>query len=181
MSFRSKVVIRKLPPTLEKSQLDGLLAPWRQCINYAILHPGKVPPMYFARAKVSDLISLFIRASGKKPRAAMAIVNFTNPQALLQFVQTLTSSPFVDARGVEHPLLVEFASYQVVPPPCASPPPSKDPLCGTLDGDDDYQKFLQDLETTEKQQQNATSLEAQLEALFLRERELFRILLVLLY
>lgn len=118
--------------------------------------------------------SVVIRASGKSFRHAKAIVNFADPSILLDFVQNLASSPWVDERGAEHQLLVEFAAYQAIP----SPTTVSDPLCGTLEEDDHYQKFLQDLQTTE-QQPNSVSLEEQLEGLLLREKELFRTAMLL--
>lgn len=113
-SFRSKLVIRNLPPSFTISQFSDLLTPWWDHIDYAKLILGRP----------------FTPFSAKPARRAIAVVSFKEATILLDFTQKMTKAPLMDERGVEYPLQIELDPFQSIPP---VEPNKVDGLCGTLD------------------------------------------------
>ncbi|OWK00915.1 hypothetical protein Celaphus_00016864 [Cervus elaphus hippelaphus] len=82
----SKVVIRRLPPSLTKEQLEQQLHPL-PAHDYFDLYPH-----------------LYSRA----------YINFRNPDDILLFRDRFDGYIFIDSKGLEYPAVVEFAPFQKI-------------------------------------------------------------------
>ncbi|XP_039734666.1 regulator of nonsense transcripts 3A isoform X9 [Pteropus medius] len=89
----SKVVIRRLPPSLTKEQLEEQL------------HPLPAHDYFeFFTADLSLYPHLYSRA----------YINFRNPDDILLFRDRFDGYIFIDNKGLEYPAVVEFAPFQKI-------------------------------------------------------------------
>nr|KAF6428735.1 UPF3A regulator of nonsense mediated mRNA decay [Rousettus aegyptiacus] len=89
----SKVVIRRLPPSLAKEQLEEQL------------HPLPAHDYFeFFTADLSLYPHLYSRA----------YINFRNPDDILLFRDRFDGYIFIDNKGLEYPAVVEFAPFQKI-------------------------------------------------------------------
>ncbi|XP_068733885.1 regulator of nonsense transcripts 3B-like [Montipora capricornis] len=133
--FPTKVVIRRLPPTLTEDQLREDLGGFPEHdFFYFVGGDMSFGPMSFSRA----------------------YINFKNRDDIVKFRDQFDGYCFVDNRGVEYPAVVEYAPYQGIPKKKAK----KDPKIGTISEDPDYLAFLESLKETSEP---PASVEAHLE------------------
>ncbi|XP_049712942.1 regulator of nonsense transcripts 3A isoform X2 [Elephas maximus indicus] len=115
----SKVVIRRLPPSLTKEQLDEQL------------HPLPAHDYFeFCTANLSLYPHLYSRA----------YINFRNPDDILLFRDRFDGYIFIDSKGLEYPAVVEFAPFQKISKKKLK---KKDAKTGSIEDDPDYKKFLE--------------------------------------
>lgn len=120
----TKVVVRRLPPTMTKETF------LQQC--------SPLPPvdyLYFVQADMSLAPQCFSRA----------YLNFVNHQDIFTFTQKFDNYVFVDAKGQEYPAVVEFAPFQRIPK--RRPTRKKDSKMGTIESSPIYISFKEKLET----------------------------------
>lgn len=98
-----------------------------------------------------------------------AYINFVHPEDILNFTEKFDGYVFVDSKGQEYPAMVELAPYQKVPKFKENKRP--DPKTGTIEDDDEYQKFLQVLEKEEEMSGPIITMDQQLEELEARTKE----------
>ncbi|XP_071991894.1 regulator of nonsense transcripts 3A isoform X1 [Engystomops pustulosus] len=121
----SKVVIRRLPPSISKEQLEEQLNPL---------------PAYdyfeFCTADPSLYPHLFSRA----------YINFRNPEDIILFRDRFDGFIFIDSKGQEYPAVVEFAPFQKISKKKLK---KKDTKAGSISDDIfyctdvEYKKFLE--------------------------------------
>eukprot|EP00794_Sanderia_malayensis_P011291 gene11291-12472_t len=137
-SLPTKVVVRRLPPLLTentlKEELDGMPE-----YDYMRL----VPPDYSLAPHV------FSRA----------YINFNSFANALQFRNSYDGYIFSDGKGREHSIVVELAPFQGLPKENKR---RKDPKCGTIFKDPDYETFMENLD---KRVEPLPSAEVYLEAM----------------
>ncbi|KAM9585248.1 regulator of nonsense transcripts 3A isoform 2-T2 [Trichechus inunguis] len=115
----SKVVIRRLPPSLTKEQLEEQL------------HPLPAHDYFeFCTANLSLYPHLYSRA----------YINFRNPDDILLFRDRFDGYIFIDSKGLEYPAVVEFAPFQKISKKKLK---KKDAKTGSIEDDPDYKKFLE--------------------------------------
>uniref|UniRef100_A0A8C6CKS6 UPF3A regulator of nonsense mediated mRNA decay n=1 Tax=Moschus moschiferus TaxID=68415 RepID=A0A8C6CKS6_MOSMO len=115
----SKVVIRRLPPSLTKEQLEQQL------------HPLPAHDYFeFFTADVSLDPHLYSRA----------YINFRNPDDILLFRDRFDGYVFIDSKGLEYPAVVEFAPFQKI---AKKKLKKKDAKTGSIEDDPEYKKFLE--------------------------------------
>ncbi|XP_054421878.1 regulator of nonsense transcripts 3A isoform X2 [Pteronotus mesoamericanus] len=115
----SKVVIRRLPPSLTKEQLEEHL------------HPLPAHDYFeFFTADLSLYPHLYSRA----------YINFRNPDDILLFRDRFDGYIFIDNKGLEYPAVVEFAPFQKI---AKKKLKKKDAKTGSIDNDPEYKKFLE--------------------------------------
>ncbi|XP_006884026.1 PREDICTED: regulator of nonsense transcripts 3A [Elephantulus edwardii] len=115
----SKVVIRRLPPSLTKEQLEEQL------------HPLPAHDYFeFCTADLSLYPHLYSRA----------YINFRNPDDILLFRDRFDGYIFIDSKGLEYPAVVEFAPFQKISKKKLK---KKDVKAGSIEDDPDYKKFLE--------------------------------------
>lgn len=163
-TFRSKIILRNLPPDATEAQVKQLLQTWleREHISYFCLHAGRASK----------------RLGGKSARKAYALVSFVHPEALLEFVKLFTIDEdgvgqnlmLTDARGQEYYPSVEFAPSQRLPGPACEP----NPRVGTLEDDEDFQRFVAELQTPTGEAASGTyaDSQSQVETMLAKERQL---------
>ncbi|NP_957248.1 regulator of nonsense transcripts 3B [Danio rerio] len=115
----TKIVIRRLPPTLTKEDLEEQLQPLPE-LDY----------LEFFSSDTSLFPHLFARA----------YLNFKNQDDIVLFRDRFDGYVFIDNRGQEYPAIVEFAPFQKVAKKRSK---KKDAKSGTIDDDADYKKFLE--------------------------------------
>ncbi|KAM7111038.1 regulator of nonsense transcripts 3A isoform 2-T2 [Molossus nigricans] len=115
----SKVVIRRLPPSLTKEQLEEQL------------HP--LPTHDYFEFFTGDL-SLYPHLYSR------AYINFRNPDDILLFRDRFDGYIFIDNKGLEYPAVVEFAPFQKI---AKKKLKKKDAKTGSIDDDPEYKKFLE--------------------------------------
>ncbi|XP_076337691.1 uncharacterized protein LOC143239923 isoform X2 [Tachypleus tridentatus] len=145
-NFQTKVVIRRLPPSMSEEQFLDQISP--------------VPDydyMYFVKADPSMGQFAFCRA----------YINFINQEDIFIFKDKFDGYVFVDSKGNEYPAIVEFAPFQKIPKRRMK---KKDAKCGSIEQDPDYLKFLESLQSPEEM--SLPSAEAYLEEIEAKEREL---------
>ncbi|OCT92475.1 hypothetical protein XELAEV_18015530mg [Xenopus laevis] len=114
----NKVVIRRLPPNLNKEQLEEQLRPipahdyFEFCTADPSLHPH-----------------LFSRA----------YINFQKTEDILLFRDRFDGYIFIDNKGQEYPAVVEFAAFQKISKKKLK---KKDAKAGSIAEDLEYKKFL---------------------------------------
>uniref|UniRef100_G5E7D9 UPF3A regulator of nonsense mediated mRNA decay n=1 Tax=Loxodonta africana TaxID=9785 RepID=G5E7D9_LOXAF len=114
-----QVVIRRLPPSLTKEQLDEQL------------HPLPAHDYFeFCTANLSLYPHLYSRA----------YINFRNPDDILLFRDRFDGYIFIDSKGLEYPAVVEFAPFQKISKKKLK---KKDAKTGSIEDDPDYKKFLE--------------------------------------
>ncbi|XP_068107201.1 regulator of nonsense transcripts 3B [Hyperolius riggenbachi] len=115
----SKVVIRRLPPSLTKEQLEEHLQP--------------LPD--------HDYFEFFANDSSLFPHMfSRAYINFKSQEDIVLFRDRFDGYVFIDHRGQEYPAVVEFAPFQKV---AKKKSKKKDSKTGTIDEDPEYKKFLE--------------------------------------
>ncbi|XP_075429489.1 regulator of nonsense transcripts 3B isoform X1 [Ascaphus truei] len=115
----SKVVIRRLPPSLTKEQLEEHLQP--------------LPDHDYFEFFASDS-SLFPHLFSR------AYINFKSQEDIVLFRDRFDGYVFIDHRGQEYPAVVEFAPFQKV---AKKKSKKKDAKTGTIEEDPEYKKFLE--------------------------------------
>ncbi|XP_006003920.1 regulator of nonsense transcripts 3B [Latimeria chalumnae] len=115
----TKVVIRRLPPSLTKEQLEEQLQP--------------IPE--------HDYFEFFSSDSSLYPHMFSRVyINFKNPEDIVLFRDRLDGYVFIDSRGQEYPAIVEFAPFQKISKKKSK---KKDAKTGTIEDDPEYKKFLE--------------------------------------
>ncbi|XP_036687986.1 regulator of nonsense transcripts 3A isoform X2 [Balaenoptera musculus] len=115
----SKVVIRRLPPSLTKEQLEEQL------------HP----------LPAHDYFGLFTADLSLHPHLySRAYINFRNPDDILLFRDRFDGYIFIDSKGLEYPAVVEFAPFQKT---AKKKLKKKDAQAGSIEDDPEYKKFLE--------------------------------------
>ncbi|XP_006851618.1 PREDICTED: regulator of nonsense transcripts 3A [Chrysochloris asiatica] len=115
----NKVVIRRLPPSLTKEQLEEQLRP--------------LPAHDYFEFCTADL-SLYPHLYSR------AYINFRNPDDILLFRDRFDGFVFIDSKGLEYPAVVEFAPFQKISKKKLK---KKDAKTGSIEDDLDYKKFLE--------------------------------------
>ncbi|XP_041845544.1 regulator of nonsense transcripts 3B isoform X2 [Melanotaenia boesemani] len=115
----TKIVIRRLPPSLTKEELEEQLQP--------------LPEV--------DYLEFFSNDTSLYPHLfARAYINFKNQEDIVLFRDRFDGYVFIDNRGQEYPAIVEFAPFQKTAKKRSK---KKDSKCGTISEDPDYKKFLE--------------------------------------
>lgn len=115
----TKIVIRRLPPTITRDELEEQLQPLPE-VDY----------LEFFSNDTSLFPHLFARA----------YINFKNQEDILLFRDRFDGYVFIDNKGQEYPAIVEFAPFQKTAKKRAK---KKDAKCGTIAEDPDYKRFLE--------------------------------------
>ncbi|XP_073676777.1 regulator of nonsense transcripts 3B [Garra rufa] len=115
----TKIVIRRLPPSLTKDDLVEQLQPLPE-LDY----------LEFFSSDTSLFPHLFARA----------YLNFKNQGDIVLFRDRFDGYVFIDSRGQEYPAIIEFAPFQKVAKKRSK---KKDAKSGTIEDDVDYKKFLE--------------------------------------
>lgn len=145
-SFLTKVVVRRLPPTMTEEQFLEQISPVPES-DY----------MYFVKGDLSLGPHAFSRA----------YINFVNQDEIFIFKEKFDDYIFVDEKGNEYPALVEYAPFQKIPKRRTR---KKDPKCGTIEQDPEYIKFLESLEQPEEV--TLPSIDTYIEEIEAREKEI---------
>ncbi|CAJ0968838.1 unnamed protein product [Ranitomeya imitator] len=120
------VVIRRLPPSLTKEQLEEHLQPLPE----------------------HDYFEFFANDTSLFPHMfSRAYINFKSPEDIMLFRDRFDGYVFIDHRGQEYPAIVEFAPFQKV---AKRKNKKKDSKTGTIDDDPEYRKFLDSYSMDEK-------------------------------
>ncbi|NXO02075.1 REN3B protein, partial [Rhinopomastus cyanomelas] len=115
----SKVVIRRLPPSLTKEQLEEHLQPLPE----------------------HDYFEFFANDSSLYPYMfSRAYINFKNQEDIVLFRDRFDGYVFIDHKGQEYAAIVEFAPFQKA---AKKKNKKKDAKTGTIDDDPEYKKFLE--------------------------------------
>ncbi|XP_032664404.1 regulator of nonsense transcripts 3A isoform X2 [Odontomachus brunneus] len=122
----TKVVIRRLPPTMTQEQFLEQVSPLPEH-DY----------LYFVKADLSLGQFAFSRA----------YINFTDQQDIFLFREKFDNYVFIDSKGVEHSAVVEFAPFQRLAKKRHGK--KKDLKCGTIESDSYYISFLESLKNQE--------------------------------
>ncbi|XP_066603707.1 regulator of nonsense transcripts 3A-like isoform X2 [Prorops nasuta] len=122
----TKVVIRRLPPTMTQEQFLEQVSPLPEH-DY----------LYFAKADLSLGQFAFTRA----------YINFIDQQDIFIFREKFDNYVFVDGKGTEYSAVVEFAPFQRLPKKRIGK--KKDLKCGTIELDSYYISFLENLKNQE--------------------------------
>ncbi|XP_077434717.1 regulator of nonsense transcripts 3B [Vanacampus margaritifer] len=142
----TKIVIRRLPPSLTKEELEEQLQP--------------LPEV--------DYLEFFSNDTSLYPHLfARAYINFKNQEDIVLFRDRFDGYVFIDNRGQEYPAIVEFAPFQKTSKKRSK---KKDAKCGTISDDPDYKKFL-DFYTGDNEKLTSTP-ETLLEEIEARSKEL---------
>uniref|UniRef100_A0A023GKT9 Putative regulator of nonsense transcripts 3a n=1 Tax=Amblyomma triste TaxID=251400 RepID=A0A023GKT9_AMBTT len=145
-SFLTKVVIRRLPPTMTEEQFLEQISPVPES-DY----------MYFVKGDKNRGPHAFSRA----------YINFVNQDEIFIFKEKFDDYIFIDEKGNEYPALVEYAPFQKIPKRRTR---KKDPKCGTIEQDPEYIKFLESLEQPEEV--TLPSIDTYIEEIEAREKEM---------
>ncbi|XP_053735778.1 regulator of nonsense transcripts 3B [Synchiropus splendidus] len=114
----TKIVIRRLPPSLSRDELVEQLQP--------------LPEL--------DYLEFFSNDTSLYPHLyARAYLNFKNQDDIVLFRDRFDGYVFIDSRGQEYPAIVEFAPFQKTAKKRSK---KKDAKCGTIAEDSDYKRFL---------------------------------------
>ncbi|XP_075813638.1 regulator of nonsense transcripts 3B isoform X1 [Microtus pennsylvanicus] len=142
----SKVVIRRLPPTLTKEQLQEHLQPMPE----------------------HDYFEFFSNDTSLYPHMyARAYINFKNQEDIILFRDRFDGYVFLDNKGQEYHAIVEFAPFQKA---AKKKIKKRDTKVGTIDDDPEYRKFLESYATdNEKMTSTPETLLEEIEA---KNREL---------
>ncbi|KAK1311447.1 Regulator of nonsense transcripts UPF3 [Acorus calamus] len=135
-SERTKVVVRRLPPTLSRSalmeQIDGRFSGRYKWFSF---RPGKI--------------------SQKNQRYSRAYIDFKKSEDVVEFAEFFDGHVFVNEKGAQCRALVEYAPSQRIPKW-----PKKDGREGSIFKDPEYLEFL---DLIAKPAENLPSAEVQLE------------------
>ncbi|XP_062862230.1 regulator of nonsense transcripts 3A isoform X2 [Trichomycterus rosablanca] len=137
----TKVVIRRLPPSLSKDQLEEHLSP--------------LPPF--------DYFEFFPADQSLYPHLfSRAYINFKNPEDIVHFRDRFDGYVFIDNKGLEYPAIVEFAPFQKVSKKKLK---KKDAKAGSIEEDPEYKRFLENYSCDEeKSVANPETLLGEIEA-----------------
>ncbi|XP_053482738.1 regulator of nonsense transcripts 3A isoform X4 [Ictalurus furcatus] len=137
----TKVVIRRLPPSLSKDQLEEQLSPL---------------PSY-------DYFEFFPADQSLYPHLfSRAYINFKNPEDIVLFRDRFDGYVFIDNKGQEYPAIVEFAPFQKVSKKKLK---KKDAKAGSIEEDPEYKRFLENYSCDEeKSMANPETLLGEIEA-----------------
>ncbi|XP_051276565.1 regulator of nonsense transcripts 3B [Dicentrarchus labrax] len=142
----TKIVIRRLPPSLTKEELEEQLQP--------------LPDM--------DYLEFFSNDTSLYPHLfARAYINFKKQEDIVLFRDRFDGYVFIDSRGQEYPAVVEFAPFQKTAKKRSK---KKDAKCGTIVEDPEYKKFLENYNGDEEKL--ASTPETLLEELEAKSKEL---------
>uniref|UniRef100_A0A3Q3NRG8 UPF3B regulator of nonsense mediated mRNA decay n=1 Tax=Labrus bergylta TaxID=56723 RepID=A0A3Q3NRG8_9LABR len=142
----TKIVIRRLPPSLTKEELQEQLQP--------------LPDV--------DYLEFFSNDTSLYPHLfARAYINFKYQEDIVLFRDRFDGYVFIDNRGQEYPAIVEFAPFQKTAKKRSK---KKDAKCGTIAEDPDYRKFLEYYNGDDKEV--ASTPETLLEELEAKSKEL---------
>ncbi|GCB65640.1 regulator of nonsense transcripts 3B [Scyliorhinus torazame] len=152
----TKVVIRRLPPSLTKEQLEEQLAPLPE----------------------HDYFEFFSTNSSLFPHIfSRAYINFKNQEDIVLFRDQFDGYVFIDSKGQEYPAIVEFAPFQKIPKKKSK---KKDVKVGAVeDGNDhihfsddpEYKKFLESYNNADDEK-NSNNPETLLEEIEAKTKEL---------
>ncbi|XP_063070623.1 regulator of nonsense transcripts 3A [Engraulis encrasicolus] len=137
----TKVVIRRLPPSLSKDQLEEQLSPLPS-YDYFEFFPAdhSLYPHLFSRA----------------------YINFKNPEDIVLFRDRFDGYVFIDSKGQEYPAVVEFAPFQKISKKKLK---KKDAKAGSIEEDPEYKRFLETYSCDEeKSMANPETLLGEIEA-----------------
>uniref|UniRef100_A0A182RDK1 UPF3 domain-containing protein n=1 Tax=Anopheles funestus TaxID=62324 RepID=A0A182RDK1_ANOFN len=126
----TRVVIRRLPPTMTQAVFCEQIST-----------DGKMPnndEFYF----VGPDWTLGHNASCR------AYINFTNSEDVFRFTDSYDGYTFVDAKGMEHQAVVEYAPFQKLPKTRSR---RKDPKCNTIETDTHFLAFQEALAAEEQE------------------------------
>ncbi|XP_030643047.1 regulator of nonsense transcripts 3A [Chanos chanos] len=137
----TKVVIRRLPPSLSKDQLEEQLSPL---------------PSY-------DYFEFFPADQSLYPHLfSRAYINFKNPDDIILFRDRFDGYVFIDNKGQEYPAVVEFAPFQKISKKKLK---KKDGKAGSIEEDPEYRRFLENYSCDEeKSMANPETLLGEIEA-----------------
>nr|XP_046263052.1 regulator of nonsense transcripts 3B [Scatophagus argus] len=142
----TKIVIRRLPPSLTKEELEEQLQP--------------LPEV--------DYLEFFSNDTSLYPHLfARAYLNFKNQEDIVLFRDRFDGYVFIDNRGQEYPAVVEFAPFQKTAKKRSK---KKDAKSGTIVEDPEYKKFLENYNGDEEKL--ASTPETLLEELEAKSKEL---------
>lgn len=141
----SKVVIRRLPPTMTKTHF--------------MEHVSPMPDYDYLNYVPADF-------SLGQNAFCTAYVNFSNQEDIFIFKDKFDGYVFLDSKGNEFPAVVEFAPFQKIP----KGRNRKDIKCGTIEQDPDYEIFLEALQNPSEV--SLPGIETYLEEIETKEREL---------
>ncbi|XP_058801801.1 regulator of nonsense transcripts 3A isoform X2 [Phymastichus coffea] len=127
----TKVVIRRLPPTMTQDQFFEQVSPLSE-YDY----------LYFAKADMSLGQYAYSRA----------YIDFVDSQDVFAFREKFDNYVFVDSKGTEFPAVVEYAPFQRVPKKRIGK--KKDIKCGTIESDPYYINFLESIKHQETEAGN---------------------------
>ncbi|KAG8505446.1 Regulator of nonsense transcripts 3A, partial [Galemys pyrenaicus] len=114
-----QVVIRRLPPSLTREQLEEQLCP----------------------LPAHDYFEFFTADFSLYPHLySRAYINFRNPDDILLFRDRFDGYIFIDSKGLEYPAVVEFAPFQKI---ARKKLKKKDAKTGSIEDDPEYKKFLE--------------------------------------
>uniref|UniRef100_A0AAY4DK50 UPF3 domain-containing protein n=1 Tax=Denticeps clupeoides TaxID=299321 RepID=A0AAY4DK50_9TELE len=115
----TKIIIRRLPPSLTKEDLEEQLQP--------------LPDV--------DYLEFFSNDTSLYPHLySRAYINFKNQEDIVLFRDRFDGYVFIDSRGQEYPAIVEFAPFQKTAKRRSK---KKDAKSGTISEDPDYKRFLE--------------------------------------
>ncbi|XP_031442666.1 regulator of nonsense transcripts 3A isoform X4 [Clupea harengus] len=137
----TKVVIRRLPPSLSKDQLEEQLSPLPS-YDYFEFFPAdhSLYPHLFSRA----------------------YINFKNLEDIVNFRDRFDGYVFIDNKGQEYPAVVEFAPFQKISKKKLK---KKDAKAGSIEEDPEYKRFLETYSCDEeKSMANPETLLGEIEA-----------------
>nr|CAG4643142.1 EOG090X04G9 [Ilyocryptus agilis] len=144
----SKVIIRRLPPTMTEEVFMEQIAPLPENDYF-----------YFVQGKHHIGVPTFSRA----------YISFVNQEDIFTFQEKFDGYVFLDQKGNEFPAVVEFAPYQKIPR-TRGDGGGKEDKCNTIENDPHYLDFLKKLESPEEVV--LQSAESYLEQLEQKEREM---------
>lgn len=126
----TKVIIRRLPPTMDQSLFLEQVSP--------------VPDYDYIYSVKGD------SALGENAFSRVYI-NFVNPEDVYNFKERFDNYVFLDNKGHEYPAVVEFASFQKIPKKRNKM--KSDPKCGTIEADPVYLDFVESLKQQPQQEE----------------------------
>lgn len=170
--FKSKVVIRRLPPNLPEEVFWKAVSPWirdfadcQAAASTAGATAGSEGPCEASTATTptptvdyKSFIPGKLKSDlNKQNKHSRAYVRFLDPTSLVTFHKNFDGHIFRDAKGKESVAIVEFAPYQkvVLSPSTAAEQRRRggrnkpDPKQGTIEKDADYLAFVERLNKVE--------------------------------
>nr|CAG4646185.1 EOG090X04G9 [Macrothrix elegans] len=119
--FPTKVIVRKLPPTMVEELFLEQISP--------------IPDHDYFSYVIGE------KCTGV-PTFSSAYINFLNHDDIFTFQEKFDGYIFVDRKGIEYQAIVEFATFQKIPRLLES---EKEDKCNSIDSDSHYTEFLKKL------------------------------------